>query len=60
MDAAVRTSQRPGVSRRGPSLPSVSDMMSPTSTVPGHVSWRSSARGSYFIQDLCQVILTVF
>ena len=56
MGAAVPTSQRPAVSRRGPSLPSVSDIMIATSTVPGHVSWRSSARGSYFIQDLCQVI----
>jgi len=57
MGAAVPTSQRPAVSRRGPSLPSVSDIMIATSTVPGHVSWRSSARGSYFIQDLCQVFM---
>lgn len=36
--------------------PLMSDMCVAMSTIPGYVSYRNTASGSWFVQDLCRVI----
>ena len=38
-------------------FPTYSDMIIVTSTIPGYVSIRDRAYGSWFIQDLCKVFM---
>eukprot|EP00118_Oscarella_pearsei_P025070 m.307436 g.307436 ORF g.307436 m.307436 type:complete len:457 (+) comp42287_c0_seq1:41-1411(+) len=38
------------------SLPVEADMLIAYATVPGYVSWRNSARGSWFVQALCDIL----
>jgi hypothetical protein len=41
---------------RGPKIPSHADFLMAHATVPGQVSFRNIATGSYFIQELCTVL----
>uniref|UniRef100_A0A5S6QA57 Caspase family p20 domain-containing protein n=1 Tax=Trichuris muris TaxID=70415 RepID=A0A5S6QA57_TRIMR len=36
-------------------IPSQADILIAYSTIPGYVSWRNSARGSWFVQAICEV-----
>lgn len=39
-------------------VPAEADFLLAYSTVPGFVSWRNSEKGSWFVQALCEVIMT--
>ncbi|KAI9555367.1 hypothetical protein GHT06_017882 [Daphnia sinensis] len=40
------------------SIPTMADFMIAYSTIPGYVSWRNTENGSWFIEALCEILIT--
>lgn len=44
-----------GITEKITKLPTDADILVAYATTPGYVSWRNSAKGSWFIQSICEV-----
>ncbi|XP_032781163.2 caspase-1 [Daphnia magna] len=52
------SSQMDSVAPQEYSIPTMADFMIAYSTIPGYVSWRNTTNGSWFIEALCEILIT--
>lgn len=52
------SSQMDSIAPQEYSIPTMADFMIAYSTIPGYVSWRNTTNGSWFIEALCEILIT--